>query len=141
MVRGSDPGGGEIFHTRPDRPWDPPSLLYNGYWLSPGGVKHLGCGIDYPPPSSTEVKERVLLYLYSSSGPLWTVLGWPLPFIVSSNWQKETHRLVIWPLYVRRFHTVLYYSFYLVTERWLSTESKCNESLRLLYGLLFPHIA
>jgi len=23
--------GGEIFHTRPDRSWDPPSLLYNGY--------------------------------------------------------------------------------------------------------------
>ena len=22
---------GEIFRTRPDRPWDPPSLLYNGY--------------------------------------------------------------------------------------------------------------
>jgi hypothetical protein len=22
---------GEIFHTRPDRPWGPPSLLYNGY--------------------------------------------------------------------------------------------------------------
>jgi hypothetical protein len=31
MVRGSNPGRGEIFHTRPDRPWGPPSLLYNGY--------------------------------------------------------------------------------------------------------------
>jgi hypothetical protein len=28
-------------------------------------VKQLGCGIDHPPPSSTEVKERVKLYLYS----------------------------------------------------------------------------
>jgi hypothetical protein len=28
---GSNPGGDEIFRTRPDRPWDPPSLLYNGY--------------------------------------------------------------------------------------------------------------
>jgi 8-oxo-dGTP pyrophosphatase MutT (NUDIX family) len=27
----------EIFHTRSDRPWDPPSLLYNGYWVFPGG--------------------------------------------------------------------------------------------------------
>ena len=26
-VRGSNPGGGEIFRTRPDRPWGPPSLL------------------------------------------------------------------------------------------------------------------
>ena len=29
--------GGEIFRTRPDRPWDPPSLLYNGYRVVPGG--------------------------------------------------------------------------------------------------------
>ena len=25
------PMGGEIFRTLPDRPWGPPSLLYNGY--------------------------------------------------------------------------------------------------------------
>ena len=36
-VRGSNPGGGEIFHTRPDRPWGPPSLLYNGYRVFPLG--------------------------------------------------------------------------------------------------------
>jgi len=29
--------GGEIFHTHPDRPWGTPSLLYNGYWVFPGG--------------------------------------------------------------------------------------------------------
>jgi hypothetical protein len=28
---------GEIFLTCPDRPWGPPSLLYNGYWVLPGG--------------------------------------------------------------------------------------------------------
>jgi hypothetical protein len=28
-VRGSKPGGGEIFGTRAYRPWGPPSLLYN----------------------------------------------------------------------------------------------------------------
>jgi hypothetical protein len=28
---------GEIFHTRPDRPWVPPSLLYSGYRVFPGG--------------------------------------------------------------------------------------------------------
>jgi hypothetical protein len=36
-ARGSKPGGGEIFCTRPDRPWGPPSLLYNGYRITPGG--------------------------------------------------------------------------------------------------------
>jgi hypothetical protein len=28
--------GGEIFHTSPDRPWGPPSFLYNGYRVFPG---------------------------------------------------------------------------------------------------------
>ena len=34
---GSNRGGGEIFRTRPDRSWGPPSLLYNGYRAIPGG--------------------------------------------------------------------------------------------------------
>jgi hypothetical protein len=34
---GSNPVGGEIFRTRPDRPWGPPNLLYNGYRVFPGG--------------------------------------------------------------------------------------------------------
>jgi hypothetical protein len=29
--------GGEIFRTRPDRPWVPRSLLYNGSRVFPGG--------------------------------------------------------------------------------------------------------
>ena len=32
------------------------------------GVKRPGRGVDHPPPSSAEVKERVELYLYSSPG-------------------------------------------------------------------------
>jgi len=32
---GSNPGGDEI-SARPDRPWGPPSLLYNGYRVFPG---------------------------------------------------------------------------------------------------------
>ena len=36
-VRGSNSSGGEIFCTHPDRPWGPPSLLYYGYWVFPGG--------------------------------------------------------------------------------------------------------
>ena len=27
----------EIFRTRPDRPWGPPSLVHNGYQVFPGG--------------------------------------------------------------------------------------------------------
>jgi hypothetical protein len=32
-----NPGGGEIFCTHSDRPWGPPSLLYNGDRAFPGG--------------------------------------------------------------------------------------------------------
>ena len=34
-VRGSIPGGGRIFRTRPNRPWDPHILLYNEYQIFP----------------------------------------------------------------------------------------------------------
>jgi len=30
------------------------------------GLKLLGCGFEHPPPSKAEVKERVVVYLYSS---------------------------------------------------------------------------
>jgi len=43
------------------------------------GVKRQGYGIDHPPSTGVEVKERVELYLYFPSGPLWPVLGWTLP--------------------------------------------------------------
>jgi hypothetical protein len=34
---GGNPGRGEIYRTRPDRPWGPHSLLYNGYRDFPEG--------------------------------------------------------------------------------------------------------
>jgi hypothetical protein len=34
---GIEPGLGEILRNRSDRPWGPPSLLYNGYRVFPGG--------------------------------------------------------------------------------------------------------
>jgi len=69
------PAGGEIFRTRPDRPWDPSILLYNGSRLSFPGVKRPGRGVVHPPPFSAEVKERLQLYFYSPSGLSWPVLG------------------------------------------------------------------
>jgi hypothetical protein len=33
--QGSNPGRDEIFRTRPERPWGPPSLLSNGYRFFP----------------------------------------------------------------------------------------------------------
>jgi len=38
------------------------------------GVERPGHGVDHPPPFRVQVKERVELYLYSPSGPLWPIL-------------------------------------------------------------------
>ena len=58
-VRGSNPGGGEIFRTSPDRPWGPSSLLYNGY------------------PVSSEGKERP----GRDADPLWSCKGRAIPLL------------------------------------------------------------
>jgi len=64
---------GEILRTRLDRPWGPPSLLYNGYRVFPGR-KEAGAWRWPPTPSRAEVKVREGLYLYSPVGPSWPVL-------------------------------------------------------------------
>jgi hypothetical protein len=78
--QGIESGGGEIFHTCPDRSWGPPSLLYSGYRVFPG-LKAAGAWRGSPSPSSAEVKERVELYLYSPSGPSWLVLLLPYLYV------------------------------------------------------------
>jgi len=44
-VRGWDPGGGEIFRTRPDPPCRPSSLLYSGYRVFPWGYSGRGVAL------------------------------------------------------------------------------------------------
>jgi hypothetical protein len=50
-------GGGEILRTCPDRPWGPPILLYNGYWVFPGDKERPGRDANPSPPSSAVVKK------------------------------------------------------------------------------------
>ena len=58
------------------RPAHPASCaMGNGFFPV---VKRPERGIDHPTPSSTEVKERVELCLYSFFGPSWPVIGWTL---------------------------------------------------------------
>jgi hypothetical protein len=71
---------GIIFSHSSDRPWGPPSLLYNGYMVFPGG-KAAGAWRYHPATSSVEVKERVELYFYPPSGPSWPVLAWTVPVL------------------------------------------------------------
>jgi hypothetical protein len=55
-IEKKNPGGGEIFRTCPDPPWGPPSFLYNGYRVFPGGKLRPGRDADPSPPSNAEVK-------------------------------------------------------------------------------------
>ena len=65
MVRGSITDEGETLRTYLDRPWGPPSLLYNG------------CRASFPRrkwtthPSSAEVKVRLRLHLL----PVWSFVA------------------------------------------------------------------
>jgi hypothetical protein len=58
---------GEIFRTCPERPWGPPSLLYNGYRVFPRGKEWLGRDADPSPPSGAMVKKE---YSYTSTPPM-----------------------------------------------------------------------
>jgi hypothetical protein len=68
-VRGSNPGGCKIFRTCPNRPWGPPSFLYTGYRVFPGGKERPERDADPSPLSSAVGDERAELYHYSPSGP------------------------------------------------------------------------
>jgi len=80
-VWGPGIGEGDIFRARPDRPWSAPSLLYGRYRNSFPELKRPGRGVDYPRPTSAEVKESIKLYLCSPSGPSWPILGRTVPFL------------------------------------------------------------
>jgi hypothetical protein len=60
-------------------------------------------GVDHPPSSSAEVKERVELYLCYPSGPLWPVLWWtvPLPLYICMGVrerEREREREMVKPM-------------------------------------------
>ena len=68
-VRGSNPGGDEIFRTCPDLPWGPLSLLYNGCRVFPGVKSGRGVALTPHPllvPWSRKSRAIPLL-------PLWAV--------------------------------------------------------------------
>jgi len=50
--------GDKIFRTCPDRPWGPPSLLYNGYRVFPRGKEQPAHDADPSPPSSAMVMKE-----------------------------------------------------------------------------------
>ena len=57
----------EIFRTCPERPWGPPSLLYNEYRVFPGGKERPGLDADPSPTSSAMVMKG---QSYTSTPPM-----------------------------------------------------------------------
>ena len=53
------------------------------------GVNLSGRGVNHPPSSMVEVKERVELYLYSASGPSWPVPGRSSLYLYEYLWATQ----------------------------------------------------
>jgi hypothetical protein len=65
-VRRSNPGGGEIFRTSPDRSWAHPASYTMGAGSFPR-AKRPGRDVDYPPHPAPRLKKE---YSYTSTPPL-----------------------------------------------------------------------
>ena len=71
-VRGSNPGGARI-SAGPDRPWGPPSLLYNVYRVFPGVKYSRGVLLTTHPllvPRSWKSRTIPLPTLWATTGPV-----------------------------------------------------------------------
>jgi hypothetical protein len=91
-VRGSNFIKSEIFRTPPCRPWHPHRLLYNRYRVYLPGIRRPERGVNQPPPSNADDKERVELYFYSPSGSLCLTLGWIVKMNTWSWFRCQTVR-------------------------------------------------
>jgi hypothetical protein len=58
-----EPRWGRDFRTRPDTPWGPPSLLYNGYRVSFPRVKRPGVALTTYPHLALRLRKE---YIYAS---------------------------------------------------------------------------
>jgi hypothetical protein len=114
-VRGSNPGGGEFFRIRRDRPWGPPSLLYNGCYVSFPGGKAAEAWRWTHTPSSVEV--QCLRYsLFCGVTQRWLIGGYrKLIFATDRHWGVQNSRESLWPfgLNCRGF---VFFSFVLFRE-------------------------
>ena len=135
------PVGVEVFRTRPDWSWGPPSLLYNAEEVFPG-CKEAGVWRWPPTPSSAEVKERVELYLYSPFGPSWPVLGWPLP-LPSVFLQHYLHSFIVRlsTIFVRFFICTKWTRMRLASFVALHQHRYCRNVTSMLTSVCLPHLS
>jgi hypothetical protein len=119
-TRKKSPGKGLILRTRRDRHWGPPGFLYKGYRVCLRGVKLPGSSVNHPPPSSAEVKERVELYLYSSSEPSWHAPGWAL------------HSAYILTININLFLLIKIINYVLRSAKWRVPQLKSRKSFSVI---------
>ena len=85
-----------------------PASYYNGYRIFPVG-KAVGVWRWPRTPSSAEVKERVVLYLYYPCGPSWPVLGWPSPLPLPYIFCKIPFRVITKVVFVEKYTYVEFF--------------------------------
>ena len=120
-VRLSNPSGDEIIRIRPHRPWGPPRLLYNAYWASFPRVKWPGRGVNHPPSTSAEVKERVDLL------PFWAFVGANWTLVQPSKLTVSTVQICQWQRIILHDRTKMK-MFYRKVCTWLSSVSQVLSS-------------
>jgi len=81
---------GTRFSARPNRSRVPPSLLYNGYRVFPGGKLRPGRAADHSPPFYYRGHGRVELHLYPPSGPHRVCNGITAP--LHSCWKRLANK-------------------------------------------------
>ena len=129
-VRGSNPGGGEIFCTCSDRPWGPPSLLCNRYRLLLGGKERPWAWRWPLTPSSAAVKKEQSYTSTPSMGNtactelqfLYNGAPLPLPIPLLPLWAVQPVQSLSACTTV---HLYLYLYLYSPMGRTACTESQC----------------
>ena len=98
------------------------------------GVKRPGRGADHPPPSKRRGHERVELYLYSTSGSSWRVLGRTLhlPLWTEMIW----FRLVILPGYYEQDNCLSGVANHGESPAWLRNDSALLSQAAKRRGLI-----
>ena len=119
-VRGSNPGGGEIFRTCPHQTWGPPSLLYNGYWVFHSGKERPGHDADPSPPPLVPWSRK------STAIPLL-----PLRAVQSVHSLSTCTRAHFTLLYSKRNHII---KRNLVTQMFTEKKSLCDIISRVTTG-------
>jgi hypothetical protein len=88
------------------------------------GVRRPRHSVDHPPSCSAEAKERVELYIYSTSGHSWPVLQCPLPHPVQTHsWASDEKRRVVSPHTIPFFPPNLFSNIYGCTHNFSSGTS------------------